>query len=46
MKELRAAILRMRSFGDSMGKIAKDLRKFGDAGEDCGQFPKASEGLR
>ena len=26
MKELRAAILRMRSFGDSMGKIAKDLR--------------------
>ena len=26
MKKLRAAILRMRSFGDSMGKIAKDLR--------------------
>ena len=26
MKELRAAILRMRSFGDSLEKIAKDLR--------------------
>src|SRR6185312_5435958 len=26
MKELRAAILRTRSFGDSMGKIAKDVR--------------------
>jgi len=26
MKELRAAILRMRSFGDSMGKISESLR--------------------
>jgi len=26
MKELRAAILRMRSYGDSMGEIAKNLR--------------------
>ena len=26
MKELCAAILRMHSFGDSLGKIAKDLR--------------------
>ena len=26
MKELRAAILRMRSCGDSMGEIAKNLR--------------------
>uniref|UniRef100_A0A914CSL2 Tc1-like transposase DDE domain-containing protein n=1 Tax=Acrobeloides nanus TaxID=290746 RepID=A0A914CSL2_9BILA len=26
MKELRAAILRMRSYGDSMGEIAKSLR--------------------
>ena len=26
MKELRAAILRMRSYGDSMGEIVKNLR--------------------
>ena len=26
MKELRAAILRMRSYGDSMGEITKNLR--------------------
>ena len=26
MKELRAVILRMRSYGDSMGEIAKNLR--------------------